>query len=58
MDSENLNDVGKTVLYRDLDNDKYELFITLLSFENSEFLDVLYKMVDKNTLLKILDIFA
>lgn len=58
MNLENLNDVGKTALYKDLDDEKYDLFVKLLSFDNSDFLDVLVKMVDRNTLLKLLDTFA
>lgn len=58
MELENQDDIGKTVLFKDLDDEKFELFLKILSFENSEFLNVLNTMTDKNTLLKILDIFA
>ena len=58
MDIENYDDIGKTSLYKDLSDEKYDLFLKLLSFENSEFLDVLNKMTDRNTVLQILDVFA
>ena len=58
MDIENYDDIGKTSLFKDLSDDKYDLFLKLLSFENSEFLDVLCKMTDRNTVLQILDVFA
>lgn len=58
MDLENQDDIGKTVLFKDLDDEKYELFLNILSFENGEFLDILHKMIDRNTLLKLLDVFA
>ena len=58
MDLENQDDIGKTTLFKDLDDEKYSLFLQLLSFENSEFLDVIDKMTDRNTLLKLLDVFA
>ena len=55
---ENQDDIGKTALFKDLSDEKYELFLKLLSFENNEFLEVLSKMTDKNTLLKLLDVFS
>ena len=59
MDLENQgDDIGKTVLFRDLDDEKFELFLKLLSFENNEFLNIINIMTDKNTLLKLLDVFA
>lgn len=58
MDLENQDDIGKTTLFKDLDDEKYELFLQLLSFENSEFLKVIDTMTDRNTLLKLLDVFA
>lgn len=58
MNIENQEDIGKTALFKDLDDDKYDLFLKLLSFENSEFLNILDIMTDKNTLLKLLDVFA
>lgn len=58
MDLENQDDIGKTTLFKDLDDEKYSLFLQLLSFENSEFLEVIDKMTDRNTLLKLLDVFA
>ena len=47
MDIENQDDIGKTTLFKDLDDEKYSLFLQLLSFENSEFLDVIDKMTDR-----------
>lgn len=55
---ENQEDIGKTALFKDLDDEKYELFLKLLSFENNEFLQVINTMTDRNTVLKLLDIFA
>lgn len=55
---ENGEDIGKTSLFKDLSNEKYELFLKLLSFENNEFIDIINKMTDKNTVLKLLDTFA
>lgn len=55
---ENQEDIGKTALFKDLSDDKYDLFLKLLSFENAEFLEVLNTMTDKNTVLKLLDVFA
>lgn len=52
------NDLGKTVLFKDISSDKYKLFIDLLSFENNEFLKILDNAVDENTMLQLLDIFA
>lgn len=54
----NQEDVGKTALYKNIDDERYDLFIKLLSFENSEFLEVLNNMTDKDTVLKLLDVFA
>ena len=58
MDFENQDDIGKTTLYKDLDDEKYDLFLKLLSFDNSEFLSIINQMTDRNTLLKLLDVFA
>lgn len=58
MDIENYDDIGKTSLFKDLSDEKYELFLKLLSFENNEFLEVIDKMTDRNTLLQLLDVFA
>ena len=55
---ENSEDIGKTSLYKDLPDDKYKLFIRLLSIENNEFLSVINEMTNKNTVLKLLDTFA
>ena len=55
---ENGEDIGKTALFKDMSDDKYELFLKLLSFENNEFIDIINKMTDKNTVLKLLDTFA
>lgn len=54
----NQEDIGKTALYKDLDDDKYDLFMQLLSFENNDFLTVLNNVVDRNSLLMLLDTFA
>ena len=54
----NLEDIGKTSLFKDLSDEQYELFLKLLSFENNEFLNVINSLTDKDTLLKLLDIFA
>lgn len=54
----NQEDIGKTVLFKDLDEDKFELFLKFLSFEKSEFLNIIRVMTDNNTLLKLLDTFA
>lgn len=55
MDS---SDIGKTALYKNIDDEKYELFLKLLSFEKGEFLNVLDTLTNKEVVLKLLDIFA
>lgn len=55
---ENNEDIGKTALFKDLDDEKYNLFLQLLSFENAEFLKVFDSLTDRNTVLKLLDIFG
>lgn len=55
---ENQDDIGKTVLFKDLDDEKFDLFLRLLSFESGEFLDIINTMTNRKTLLKLLDTLA
>lgn len=58
MDLKEQEDVGKTALYKNLDDEKYELFMKLISFDNTEFLSIIDIMAGRNTLLMLLDTFA
>lgn len=53
-----LEDIGKTSLFKDISDEQYDLFLKLLSFENGDFLQAISSLTNKETVLKLLDIFS